>query len=315
MAVRSEGDVVASTALVHNHIGDRGCIFPGRGDAEVARKLVQYYSTRSNHSSSSMSFLTDAQARENALKASLSASEVDALCRNTPFVQISNNLLEFFTDPLNRIPTPTRSFVSSRLSLSSGDRLLDAGCSAGRYLLEFSGSGAELIGVDLSMLALQIGSQAWALSQSAPQPTWHAATILRLPIQSASCTHVTSFVVLSYVPIKLVLQEFGRILQSSGVLLFTVEGPGMISEMSEITPLISRRRLGLKRWWLGHKLMEWGLDWQGKNGIGWIAGFTPYSSAMIHRIVSEAGFVVKTVTVLKTYRGTERLLGIEAIKA
>lgn len=300
---------------VENFIGDSAYLFPDRRDNLLASRLVQYYGRLGPITTGPVTPLTTLDARRHALEALKSRSDVDALCWKTPFVQISNNIRDSLADS-NELPqTPTRTYIASRLSLGAGDRLLDAGCSTGAYMRGFSSSGAQLIGVDLSMFALEVGREVWSRSHATQQPRWCAADVLALPVESSSCSHVMSTVVLSLVPIASALREIRRVLRPGGTLLFTIEGPGFIKEQAELVPLFNLRQLAFARWWLGHKLIQSGIDWQGRKIAGRLAGMTTYAPQGIRRILGAAGFRIDDLTVLARWGGRERLLGVVARKS
>src|SRR5215831_3836228 len=179
-------------SAVQNHLGASACLFSGERGQELAGMLVEHFSNLKSTTDSDVVPLCESEAKRYALEAGIPEEDLDKLLQNTEFLRISNTIVEYFARPPRRVRTPTRDFANRHLSLQRGDRLLDAGCSAGRYLLEFADTDAELIGLDISLFAMEVGRRAWEKSQSKSMPEWHAGSVLDIPLGAGSCSHIMS---------------------------------------------------------------------------------------------------------------------------
>lgn len=301
-------------SMVINCIGARAHAIGEARDRSIAQALVEHYAEASRTARRPLEPFTIQQARNEALAIGLDTQVVHAIESSVPFAQVTNNVREYFVAPSDRTRTEATPFLSDNIALAPGDCLLDAGCSAGRYLLHHAGRGARLIGADLTGFALEMGSRAWAASQSAPQPTWLASDMLELPLEAGLCTHVTSFVVLAYVPLRAALRELNRVLKPGGMLLFTTEGPAYFHEEWSQTATFSPRRAALARWWLGSRLLDLGLDWQQRGRLSRLSSVALYSPRTLRRVLPECGFAVEKIETLRASPAGERLIGVVARK-
>jgi ubiquinone/menaquinone biosynthesis C-methylase UbiE len=296
-----------------NLLGPTAYVFSKERDSEIAELLVQTCLKDEPIQQSILRPAVMVDAVQLLRKVGLKDAEIDQIQVQTPIIQVVNNAREYFCSPSQRLKTPTLKFISSELQLGEGDHLLDIGCSAGRYLLEFADSGACLTGIDLDGFALQIARHAWRYSGANPLPVLCVGSVLELPFRPNLFSHVTAWVVLGLVPISKALTQIRHTLQPGGTFAFTIEGPGFLDEMWQSSP--TSTRASLLRWWLGNRLMSAGVEWQGRKWIGRIAGLTQYSAKTIERIVAYAGYRVEKVEVLTRFGGAERLIGVVAKKA
>lgn len=299
---------------IPNAIGSRAYIFGPHRDNHLAIELVERYATPDAGAHEPGNPLCLERAKTVARSTTVTDPELDTLCAATPFVQISNNIRDYFCEPHLRVRSPTSEYLAKKIRPAEGDCLLDAGCSAGRYLLPHADTGAHLVGVDLSAFALSAANRAWRMTMSAPPPALIAADITELPLASETCTHVTSFVVLAYTPFRRALSEFHRVLRPGGTLLFTTEGPGFLSEALQRAPRFSRHTLALSRWWLGSRLLQAGLDWQSHRALSRLSSVTLFSSSDLERLLPKCGFKIRDISILRRFRDRERLIGVVASK-
>ena len=102
--------------------------------------------------------------------------------------------------------------------LIAGKRLLDVGCSFGRHLATFGRLGAHGVGIELEHSYLEL-SRAFALREGIDPPAVARATAAALPFVSGSFDVVFCRLVVNYVPVRAVLQEFARVLVPGGRLV------------------------------------------------------------------------------------------------
>ncbi|HUJ52612.1 MAG TPA: methyltransferase domain-containing protein [Steroidobacteraceae bacterium] len=242
------------------------------------------------------------------------AAEGERFLHALPAGQVINDLAHY--DGRGAVgPTPGLDFLQQNLRRSASATILDAGCSVGRQLLSVAQPGAELVGIDVSLLSLSIGSEAWSRTQAIAAPLWCNASVLNLPFRDASFTHALSFVVLGLVPLRTALRELSRVLVPGGQLIFTVEGTGYWWKLWRVAPTLGRERIGLLRWWLGRQLLRTGVQWRELGGLRRLAGLTQYSPGMLRHALSSAGFAVERIDSLADYHGRPLLLGVSAVKS
>jgi SAM-dependent methyltransferase len=243
-----------------------------------------------------------------------SAPEGERFLHSLPAGQVINDLAHY--DGRGAVgPTPGLHFLRQNLRGCANATILDAGCSVGRHLLCVAQPGVELVGIDLSLLSLCIGSEAWSRTQAIAPPLWCGASVLNLPFRDESFTHALSFVVLGLVPLRRALRELNRVLVPGGQLIFTVEGTGFWWKLWDAAPAFGAERIGLLRWWLGRQLLSAGVQWREIGGLRRLAGLTQYTPGMLRRALARAGFTVERIDRLADYRGRPLLLGVSAVKS
>lgn len=306
------GNRVSTEHGITNWLGSEAHTFSVDRDESSAKALVQHLMgvATSPHAPAIPISATDAASL--AQSSGLSAIDIATLTQLTQLVQLCNNCLEYALPPSLRSDTPTSSFVLRSVNVRSGDELLDVGCSAGRYLVEFANSGSGLTGLDIDGFALRVAKHSWLFTQHSAPPTLLLADALRMPFLPATFSHVTCWVVLAFLPIRRALQQMRRVLRPGGKLVFTVEGPGFIHELSDKTAPTLMPRLTEVRRHLAHKSMEWGVDWQSHPIFRRLSGVTVYSPATLSRLLKSAGFSVDSVEVLSSYKSLPRLIGVTA---
>ena len=201
-------------------------------------------------------------------------------------------------------------FFAAHLDLGPGSVLLDIGCSTGFNFTRLPATGARLVGLDMSLLALTIGHHAWQAAGRSNEPVWCAADLNHMPFADGSITHATSYVVLAAVPLRPALREVRRVLAPGGRFVFTLEGPGFRQEVLDHGQGTLRERISLMRWWLGSALLERGVDWQRHPLTRRITGYPQYTTGVVERLATAEGFKVRDSAVLDTYKGEARVIAI-----
>lgn len=118
------------------------------------------------------------------------------------------------------------------LNLSS--RILDFGCSWGRYLRFFWRDiySKNLLGVDIDPDVLKI-----SVDLGVPGLLSHISPHGELPFESKSLSHVFSYSVFTHLPENISLhwiEEIARVLEQGGIFIFTVEPPRFIDFVASI---------------------------------------------------------------------------------
>lgn len=246
----------------------------------------------------------------------------DGLSRKD-FIDITNGLplgqilqdIRQIRDPSSTDPNQDmRSYVAQHLALEAGDVLLDAGCSTGRNFANVP-DGVTCIGADIDIPSLMIAAEMWNEGSNCTTPVFTEANIESLPIRDQSITKAQSFVVLALVSIRIALREIKRVLQPNGKFVFTLEGTGYWQELWDATADAGGNRLGLLRWKAGRALQDMGVYWTENARTRRLAGFIPYDEASIRKLVEAAGFKIDDITVIRSYQGQPRLLGVTAINS
>ena len=139
-------------------------------------------------------------------------------------------------------------------------RLLDVGCGAGQKLLEFKSLGWDVRGVELSQQAADEGRKIGLEIAT--------GTLSGVPWQADHFSAITFYHSLEHLPSpRLALGEAFRLMDTGGELLVVVPNFGCLER----------------------KLF-------GRNWGGWMFRLTfHFTKATLSRIISEAGFVIKTV--------------------
>ena len=127
----------------------------------------------------------------------------------------------------------------ARLSLSSGARILDAGCGTGLLtlaLLRVLDRPVRIAAVDLSGSSLLKARRAVSEAKS---PRKHRvdfthANVLELPFADETFEFVVTSGVLEYVPLREGFSELARVLAPGGYMLHLPVKPGPISSLLEV---------------------------------------------------------------------------------
>lgn len=149
-------------------------------------------------------------------------------CRLTPLgYELGNVGKEYcnWIDAGRRLPDGvTREMLAGR-------RLLDVGCSFGRFLASFSGCGAAVCGIDFQENYLRL-SRVIAVREGVRPPVVARARAEQLPFPDASFDIVFCRLVLNYVhDVAGTMREFARVLVPGGrlVLIVSTFGDGLKS--------------------------------------------------------------------------------------
>ncbi|MFQ3648876.1 MAG: methyltransferase domain-containing protein, partial [Gemmataceae bacterium] len=243
----------------------------------------------------------------------VSEAEVLAVLRVAQFSQVLNDLRPIQAHSLIE-DYPTLRFLRRVLEPAEQAIVLDLGCSSGKHLREAQLLiPCEVVGLDIDLLAMQIGAVAFEQAGHAA-PSWFCASITQMPFTDDSFSHVITAGTLSLLPIRQGLAEIYRILRPGGSLILTIEGPGLWRWLYDQAPPLTLQRLQLMRWRLGSLLLNAGLDWQANPWTRRLAGLTPMTPGMIRRFVREAGFSVTHCDTLTRHRGLPRIVTLVAHK-
>ncbi len=104
-------------------------------------------------------------------------------------------------------------------------RLLDAGCGSGRYSLPLAMRGFDVVGVDVSMKALNMLKQSIVLRKL--DMSIFAADVSRLPFSGNSFDFIWCYGVLQHLlqsEREITVREFHRVLKKEGILFVEVFG-------------------------------------------------------------------------------------------
>jgi ubiquinone/menaquinone biosynthesis C-methylase UbiE len=116
--------------------------------------------------------------------------------------------------------------TSEALKLTSGSRLLDAGCGSGQYAVAFAERGYQVTAVDLApeMIARARGHA----EEHGVEVEWRVGEVARIADADASYDAIHARVVLQFVPdVVAALKEFRRVLRPGG--RFYASVPGSLS--------------------------------------------------------------------------------------
>jgi SAM-dependent methyltransferase len=117
----------------------------------------------------------------------------------------------------------TLEWLCVALRLAPGSTLVDLGCGHGGTGLWISGrTGADLIGIDLSPVGVDLAREQATRLGLADRARFQVGDLTNTGLPDASCDAVLSLDVLAFVPDKAAAaREFARILRSGGLLGFT----------------------------------------------------------------------------------------------
>jgi len=242
-------------------------------------------------------------------------TDVNEALHHGDFGQVWNDFKHMMAaDPLQGA-TETIQFTLDHAEIGPSSRVLEIGCSMGRHLSHLiPRSPRLLIGLDFDLFPLILGSAVWAWRGLEQPMLWIWGDAKRLPLRSGCLTHVNSFVTLSLLPVRAVLEQVARVLAPDGRLTVTVEGIGFWWSKWENTRGLGRSRLARARELLAYKLLKSGVDWQSSPVSRRLAGHTVFDERTIRRIVERAGFEIRACEVIRLYRGYPRLIALTAIK-
>jgi len=231
------------------------------------------------------------------------------------FAQVWNDFKHVMAADSLQGTTETIQFTLDHAEIGPSSRVMEIGCSMGRHLSHLiPRSPGLLIGLDFDLFPLTLGSAAWAWRGLEQPMLWIWGDARRLPFRSGCLTHVNSFVTLSYLPMRAVLEQAARVLAPAGRLTITVEGLGFWWSKWESTRGLGRSRLARARELLAYKLMRSGVDWQTAPVSRRLAGHTAFDEPTIRRIVEQAGFEIRACEAIRFYRGYPRLIALTAVK-
>jgi SAM-dependent methyltransferase len=99
--------------------------------------------------------------------------------------------------------------------------VVDVGCGTGAHTARLRELGFDVIGVDLSVVALRKGAAALADEGGPARRVWFVAGSVReLPLRTESCGVVVAWGILMHVPdVRAAWMELGRILRPGGILV------------------------------------------------------------------------------------------------
>jgi SAM-dependent methyltransferase len=231
------------------------------------------------------------------------------------FAQVWNDFKHVMAaDPFKEF-TETIQFTLDHAEIGPSSRVLDIGCSMGRHLSHLiPRSPRLLVGLDFDLFPLTLGSAAWAWRGLEQPVLWIWGDARRLPLRSGCLSHVNSFVTLSLLPVRAVLDQAARVLAPDGRLTITVEGIGFWWSKWETTQGFGRSRLARVRELLAYELLRSRVNWQNAPVSRRLAGHTVFDERTIRRIVERAGFEIGTCEVIRRYRGYPRLIALTATK-
>jgi SAM-dependent methyltransferase len=187
-------------------------------------------------------------------------------------------------------------FVATLLHLRADERVLDAGCGAGRHVRALARRGAEPVGVDLSEELLREARQAGA-------ERYVRGDLRALPFADASFRHVvsffTSFGYFDEDGNRTQLMEMRRVLARGGRLVVDFLNPPRVTGTLEPETV---RRVGLydireKRWIRGGRVeKEVSLvDTASGTTHSWTESVCLYERKDLETLLAGAGFAVESV--------------------
>lgn len=126
-------------------------------------------------------------------------------------------------DPDSAIAASELRWLIHAAGLTTTRTVVDLGCGrGGPGMVVAQWTGARLIGIDWSIVAVSSASRAAARVGTEPQPLYLVADMRAMPFADASIEALISIDVLQLIPDRdLVFQEVRRVLRPGGVLAFT----------------------------------------------------------------------------------------------
>ncbi len=228
--------------------------------------------------------------------------------RHLPFDQILADLTDFQGQHRHDKDLDLRTYVAEQLQVAAGETVLDVGCSTGRNFLNMP-RDIRCVGLDLSLVSLQIGARAWATVDEGPAPTLCAANALEMPIEDTSCDKVQVYGVLGLIPIREALAELKRVMKPGGRVALFIEGLGFWQEHRDQSRLFSKNSIALARWYFGRKLQETGINWKSHPTFGRLSSMVQYTPASLEKCLRDAGLDVVDISVIRTYKEHPRVIG------
>jgi SAM-dependent methyltransferase len=306
-----QADCLPRSSRVRDTLEGKGFAISSARDATLAQALVECI--RDQHRERSTVYNLE-RSRLVLRRAGASDDEVRRIESQTQIIQLCNNVRDFFLQADERLPTPTMDFIRRQNAPVGAGSVLDIGCSAGRYLLEFADEGTKHHGLDIDAFSLSVGAAAWQRSRAAGEIQYVAGSALDLPYPDSSMDIVTSWVVLGCVPLRRSLEQVHRVLKPEGVFMFTVEGPGFVTELWDRSDRSLSQAIRLSRWRTATALFAMGIDLQDHPQLRRLAGLMIYPARAMERYLTACGFSVLANETLTEYKGQPRLLGIVARK-
>ncbi len=115
-----------------------------------------------------------------------------------------------------------------------GERMLDAGCGTGTWSFPFAEFFDRVDGVDIAEGRIAL-ARAMAAQFGDDKANFTVASVLELPFENHTFDLVFCYgVVISYIPLRLVLNEFARVLKPSGRLFVVLNGIGFSYYLRDI---------------------------------------------------------------------------------
>jgi ubiquinone/menaquinone biosynthesis C-methylase UbiE len=144
---------------------------------------------------------------------------------------------EWFATPIGRLVKDTECrLILEMLHPAAGEKILDVGCGTGVFTLDYLATGAEVVGLDISLPMLEVAKR-----KAAGYPfTAVQGNMLALPFADASFDKVVSVTAV----------EFTQDARKAVDELFRVANPGgviVVGTLNSLSPWATRRRAKTER--------------------------------------------------------------------